>query len=392
MSIADEIRLDDYLLPQEIPLQPGVIRRVLAVVDPLLETVGHDVVRREIRDIVMTGCGDSLFSAIAASFSFLRLSQRLTVPLHALEYSRAFYRASGSRTLLCALSYSGETRRTLEAATAARSRDACVLALTADREGSIARLADHFVPNVSPRDAERSNCGTGSYQAAYLALVLLAAHVAIAEGAAEPTALEGLRAEIRALADGIERSLGDAQAAGREAARWLREAGTVYFLGGGEAHAAALYGSAKLYETSSLPSVAQETEQFAHCEIFSLEPDSVAVVVALRGPFFDRAVEVADAIRKIGARVIAVSNDVSFAAHADLSITVDSDGFDALAASLAIVPLQWMAFYDAVWRGQNPDLVRHKSVNSPLIRAVPIWTRDDYDAAALAGASPRGTP
>ncbi|MEJ7695403.1 MAG: hypothetical protein WKF78_01805 [Candidatus Limnocylindrales bacterium] len=110
----------------------------------------------------------------------------------------------------------------------------------------------------------------------------------------------------------------------------------------------------------------------------------MAVVVALRGPFYDRAVEVADAIRKIGAKVIGVSNHGAFNAHADLAITIETDGFDDLASSLAVVPLQWLAFHDAVWRGQDPDLVRHKAVNSPLIRSAPIWADSDYRAAAIA--------
>ena len=382
--MTDPLGHTDYLVPGEIRLQPHVIRRVLEIVDPLLEPIARDIVQRDIQDIVMTGCGDSLFSAMAAAFSFVRFSGRMTAPVHALEYSRGFYRASGPRTLLCALSYSSETRRTLEAAIAARSRDACVLALTVDSSGSIAQLADHLVPNVSPREAERSNCRTGSYQAAYLALVMLAAHIAAAERPGDTGIVEGLRREMEDLAAGVERALPTMETMGREAASLLRSAGSIYYVGAGEAHAAALYGAAKLYETSSLPAVPQETEQFAHCEIFSLEVDSVVIVIALRGPFYDRAVEVADAIRQIGAKVIGISNESRFGAHADLGITIETEGFDDLAASLAVIPLQWMAFHDAVWRGQDPDLVRHKSVNSPLIRSVPIWDDNDYRVAAHA--------
>lgn len=382
--MTDDSALRRLFVPAEIRLQPAVIRRVLEVVDPLVEPVARDVVESGIRDIVMTGCGDSLFSAMAAAFSFVRLSGRLTVPMHALEYSRGFYRTSGPHTLLTALSYSGETRRTLEAAIAARSRGARVLAVTVDATGSLAGQAHHILPNASPREAERSNCRTGSFQAAHLALVLLAGHVAALQDPAKRGVLDELRDEVRALAGGIERSMDELQAFGRSAAKELQGAGTTYFLGGGEAFAGALYGAAKLYETSSLPAVPQETEQFAHCEIFSLEPDSVVVVIALRGPFYERAVEVADASRRIGARVIGVSNDAAFGEHADLSIGVDTSGFDDLAMNVAVVPLQWMAVYDALWRGQDPDLVRHKAVNSPLIRQAPIWSANDYRSAAIA--------
>lgn len=365
-----------YVLPAELALQPEVIRRVLSDVDPLVPAIADAIVDGGIRDIVMTGCGDSLFSAMAASFAFLRFSRRLTIPAHALEYSRAMYRSSGPETLVCALSYSGETRRTVEAAIAAKSAGAKLLGISRDRTGSIARLADHFLPNASVE--ERSNCRTGSFQAAYLALVLLGAHTAHRSGALNDDGLKSVRERIRALADAVQRYIEPAKELGWQAAKRIREAGTVHFIGGGEAHAVALYGSAKLYETSSLPAVPQETEQFAHCEIFSLERDSAVVVIALRGPFYERAVEVADAVRKIGAVVIGISDEPAFECHADLLLEVPSGPFSHFSTSLAVIPLQWMAFHDAVARGSDPDLVRHKAVNSPLIRGCPIWSAEDY--------------
>lgn len=368
------------LLPREVGLQPEVMRNVISEVDPLLPAISKAIVEAGIRDIVMTGCGDSLFSAMAASFAFLRFSRRLTIPLHALEYSRAVYRSSGPETLVCALSYSGETRRTVEAAIAARSAGAMLLGISADRDGSIAALSDHFLPNVSRE--ERSNCRTGSFQAAYLALVLLGGHLAHRTGSLDADALNRIRQDVYALADGAARYLEPAHELGRQAAERIATAGTVYFIGGGEAHAVALYGSAKLYETSSLPVIAQETEQFAHCEIFSLERDSVVVVVALRGPFYQRALEVADAIRLIGAQVIGVSDDPRFDDHADLLLEVPTGRFETFSTSLAVIPLQWLAFHDAVLRGSNPDLVRHKAVNSPLIRQCPIWSAADYGQAS----------
>nr|MBA3307129.1 SIS domain-containing protein [Chloroflexota bacterium] len=332
-----------YLLPGELALQPEVIRRVLTEVDPLVPAVAAAVVEGGIRDIVMTGCGDSLFSAMAASFAFLRFSRRLTIPAHALEYSRAIYRSSGPETLVCALSYSGETRRTVEAAIAAKSVGAKLLGISRDRTGTIAGQADHFLPNASLE--ERSNCRTGSFQAAYLALVLLGAHTAHRSGDLDDAGLESVREGIRALADAVQRYIEPAGELGRRAAEHIGKAGTVHFIGGGEAHAVALYGAAKLYETSSLPAVPQETEQFAHCEIFSLERDSVVVVTALRGPFYQRAVEVADAVRAIGAMVIGVSDEPDFERHADLLLAVPSGPFTDFSTSLAVIPLQWLAFH-----------------------------------------------
>ena len=364
-------------LPSEILQQGNVVQRVVEL-EPRIADLATAIHAAGVREVVMTGCGDSLFAAMAAQFGFVSFSRTLTHAMHALEYSRAFYRASTEATLLCALSYGGETRRTLEAAIGARHSGAHLLAISVDDHGPIPQLADWFLPNVAP--LERSNCRTGSFQAAYLELTLLAAHLARERGDLAEQDLASVSDELRQLASTLTDYAAGVRREAEDVGRTLVEAGQIYFLGGGEAHAAALYGSAKLYETSSVPVIPQETEQFAHCEIFSLERDSIVVVVALDGPFYERAVQVADAARAIGSTVIGVGDRGEFAEHADRFIAVPRLEPGRFATSLAVVPLQWMAYADALGRGSDPDLVRHKDVNSPLIRQSAIWSAEDYRA------------
>jgi glucosamine--fructose-6-phosphate aminotransferase (isomerizing) len=362
-------------LPAEILQQGSVVERVLAM-EPQIATVAAAIHARGIRDVIMTGCGDSLFAAMAAQFGFVAFSRSLTHAMHALEYSRAFYRSSNETTLVCALSYGGETRRTLEAVIGAKHVGAQVLAVSVDERGPIPQHADYFLPNAAP--VERSNCRTGSFQAAYLELVLLAAHLAHQRGDLGDDDLASLRSELASLASTLAAFAPAVRAEAEKVGQMLASAGQVYYLGGGEAFAVALYGAAKLYETSSVPAIPQESEQFAHCEIFSLETDSVVILTALSGSFYQRAVEVADAVRTIGARVIAVTDDPGFASHADQIVEIPRVEPGRLMASLAVVPLQWIAYGDARQRGSDPDLVRHKAVNSPLIRQSPIWSEQDY--------------
>ena len=364
-------------LPGEILQQGSVVELVLELEESISE-VATALHSHGIRDVVMTGCGDSLFAAVAAQFAFAQFARWPTQAIHALEYSRAFYRCSDAETLLCALSYGGETRRTLEAATAARHAGAQVLAISVDDHGPIPRLADHFLPNAAP--LERSNCRTGSFQAAYLELVLLAAHLAQRRRALGDGDLVSVRDELGRLAAALDEYAPAVRDETAGIGRALGVAGQVHYLGGGEAYAVALYGAAKLYETSSVPAIAQEMEQFGHCEIFSLERDSVVVITALGGPFYQRAVEVATAVRTIGSRVVGISDVAGFASHADDFVSVPRVEPGHFMASLAVVPLQWMAYHDARHRGSNPDLVRHKAVNSPLIRESPIWSAEDYVA------------
>lgn len=366
---------DGPFLPGEILAQGDVVRRVIEL-DPRIAEVAAAIHRRGVRDVVMTGCGDSLFAAMAARHAFSGFARWLTHAMHALEYSRDFYRTSTSDTLVCALSYGGETRRTLEATIGARYRGAQVLAISVDERGPIPQLADHFLPNVAP--LERSNCRTGSFQAAYLELYLLAAHLAARRGELGGDQLDAVRADLAALETLVREYAVRVRGPATEVADSIRTADHVHYLGGGEAHAAALYGAAKLDETSSIPTLAQDTEQFAHEAIFSLEPASLVIVTALSGPFYERAVQVAEAVRAIGSRTIGISDDPAFVSHVDQFIETPRLPGGRFGMSLAVVPMQWMALVDALARGSDPDRVRHKHVNSPLIREIPIWSEDDY--------------
>ncbi|MEO5985743.1 MAG: SIS domain-containing protein [Candidatus Limnocylindria bacterium] len=366
---------DGPFLPDEILAQGDVVRRV-AEIEPQIAEVAEEVYRRGVRDVVMTGCGDSLFAAMAARHAFSGFSRWLTHAMHALEYARDFYRTSDRDTLVCALSYGGETRRTLEAAIGARYRGAQVLAISVDKRGPIPQLADHFLPNVAP--LERSNCRTGSFQAAYLELYLLAAHLAAQRGELDDAQLALVRGDLAELETVLHDFASEIRGRATEVAHMIRTAGHVHYLGGGEAHAATLYGAAKLDETSSIPTLPQDTEQFAHEAIFSLEPDSLVIVTALSGPFYERAVQVADAVRTIGAPTIGIGDDGAFASHVDQFIETPRLASGRFGMSIAVVPMQWMALADALARGSDPDRVRHKNVNSPLIREIPIWSEDDY--------------
>lgn len=362
-------------LPAEILAQADVVRRVREI-EPQIAEVAGDIHGRGVREVVMTGCGDSLLAAMAARFAFSGHSRWNTHAMHALEYSREFFRTSDRDTLVCALSYGGETRRTLEATTGARYRGAQVLAISADERGPIPRLADHFLPNVAP--LERSNCRTGSFQAAYLELCLLAAHLAVRRGDLDDAAVSSVRSDLRDLETLLRDYAAHVRLIATEVAGSIRTAGQVHYLGGGEAHAVALYGAAKLDETSSIAALPQDTEQFAHEAIFSLEPDSLVIVTALAGPFYERALQVADAVRTVGAHAIGIGDDPALAAHVDEYIQTPRLASGRFGTSIAVIPMQWMALSDALARGSDPDRVRHKHVNSPLIREIPIWSEDDY--------------
>lgn len=358
------------LLEQEIPLQPAVLRRAVASfagpVDDLLDRVSA----RDIDDWVVTGCGDSLFTGLCAEVWFARLAGRRLRAVQAMQVARETYESLTERSVVLAVSHSGTTARVVEAARAARSRGAFVVAVTANADSELGGLADFRIDN-SVRE-ERSNCRTASFQAVALLMRMLAEGIGRRAGRVVPPAglaqvtpwIEHARRDVELLPDG--ELLGE---------HWI-------FTGSGLGFAVAEYGMAKVYEAASLPAHIVELEQFIHCEIFTVRPGTTVVMVCPAGRATSRAVELATGLAKLGAVTIAVTNDAELAGVATHSLALPDDLDEDDLPFVGALPLQWLALRLAELRGENPDLVANKWVNRPLIDDSAQWGPEAYSSTS----------
>lgn len=361
-------------LEQEIPLQPEVLRTAAeSFSDPvaaLLEAVDD----RGVDDWVVTGCGDSLFAGMCAEVWFARLAGVRLRPVPAMHLSREVYPSLSRRSVVLAVSHSGTTARVVEAARAARSRGAFVVAVTADPESELARQADLWIDNTVR--GERSNCRTASFQAVSLLMRMLAEALAARAGrqvrSFDPDQLTAYVEESRRQVDRIPA----AQLAG---AHWL-------FTGSGLGMAVAEYGMAKAYEAATLAAHSVELEQLIHCEIFTVGPRTVAVIICPSGRAVSRALELARGLAQLGATTITVTDHDGLAEACTHALRLPPGLSEDDLPFLAILPLQWLALRLAQVRGENPDLVSNKAVNRPLIDHSEQWGSDMYAAAAAAAA------
>jgi glucosamine--fructose-6-phosphate aminotransferase (isomerizing) len=323
---------------REILSQPDAWAATLAAVqeqaDPVL-----DLYRRGAYDaVVFTGCGSTYYLALAAAET---LQDLIGIPARGLPASEVWLRThtaapAGRRTLLVAVSRSGETTETLRACQMFRARAlGDVLTLSCYPGRPLTTLGT--VNLLFPAGQEESVAQTRAFTCLYLAAVAVAASWAgrddvLAELARLPEAGRRLLDGYRSLAD----SLGSDPALDR-----------FYFLGSGPRYGLACELSLKMKEMSLSHSEPFHAMEFRHGPISMVTPSTLTVALLSVSSRPQEAAVLED-VRARGARVLAMAEsdaDVTFAAH-----------MGEVSTNVLYLPLgQMLAFARARSRGLDPD-------------------------------------
>jgi glucosamine--fructose-6-phosphate aminotransferase (isomerizing) len=288
--------------------------------------------------VVFTGCGSPYYLALAAASTFQEVTGRPTrgIPASEIWLNPRAALPEGGRSLLVALSRSGETTETLRAVEAFRAAGrGDVLTLSCYPARPLTSMGDLNV--VLPSGQEQSMAQTRAFSVLYLATVMLAALWA---------GRDELLAELDRLPEVCRRLLKDtanlAHDLGSDAA-----IDRFYFLGSGPRYGLACELSLKMKEMSISHSEPFHFMEFRHGPRAMAGPGALLVGLVSSA---NKAHELAvlEDMREQGARVLAIgeqATDLAFGA-----------GLSATASDLLYLPVgQLLGFQRALHNGCNPD-------------------------------------
>jgi glucosamine--fructose-6-phosphate aminotransferase (isomerizing) len=307
------------------------------------------------RRLIMTACGTAFHAGLVGEFLFEQLAR---IPSET-EYASEFrYRNPiiEDRTVVIAISQSGETLDTLAAVEEAKERGATVLGIVNVVGSSIARATDagiylHAGPEIGV-------ASTKAFTAQVAVLTMLAIelgrrkHISSDEADRHIDELSQIPDKISTILEQSER-IKDIAAANIDKNNWL-------FLGRGFNYPVALEGALKLKEISYIHAEGLPAAEMKHGPIALIVDGMPAVFIATAGPQYDKIMGNIAEVRARGGRIIAVATegDRNIAQHADHLITIP-DAPEFLQPMLAVVPLQLLAYHAAVLRGQDVDKPRN---------------------------------
>ncbi|MET8728143.1 glutamine--fructose-6-phosphate transaminase (isomerizing) [Streptomyces parvus] len=319
-----------------------------------------DVELREVDKVVIVACGTAFHAGMIAKYAIEHWTR---LPCETELASEFRYRDPilDQRTLVVAISQSGETMDTLMALRHAREQGAKVLAICNTNGSTIPRESDAVLyTHAGPEVAVAS---TKAFLTQLVACYLVALYLGQVRGTKWGDEIRTVVRQLSAISAEVERVLTTMEPV-RELARSLAHHDTVLFVGRHVGYPVALEGALKLKELAYMHAEGFAAGELKHGPIALIE-EGLPVVVIVPSPrgrsvLHDKIVSNIQEIRARGALTIVVAEegDDAVLPYADHLITVPATP-TLLQPLVATVPLQVFACELATARGNEVDQPRN---------------------------------
>lgn len=354
-AAAKSVRLGGFphYMIKEINEIPAAVKNTAAAFEgeDVARTIARAAKKRGFTSVMMCGCGTAYHSALAAAYYGEEL---LGMPVRVETAGEFRYRkmAVGADTLFVAVSQSGETADTVEAARAAKQAGATVAAVTNVPYSALTGVADFVVPVRAGTEicvaATKSYCGQ---------IAALAMFFAALKGAGEyRSVLSAVKGAEALCAQTISRTVAE------DVARACASSSGVYFIGRGIDYPVALEGSLKLKEVSYVPGEGYPAGELKHGTIALIDGGTLAVAVITQGGLAEKTASAVEQICARGGRAAVVCAEGCAPAHlrerAEFLIEVPACK-SCLSPLVSVIPLQLIAYRTAVILGRDPDKPRN---------------------------------
>jgi len=332
----------DHFLMKEIAEQAEVIERISKTDTKIINELTDEI--KNAKGVYIIACGTAAHASMHAQYLFSKIAKTHINFCIASEF-QYFKHFLNDKSLVIAVSQSGETADTLSAIRAAKSMGAKVVSITNVMGSSLMRESHRSIlQKAGPEIAVNS---TKAYTSQLAILTLIAYDVA--------GRFEDGKNQLNALVTDIYNLTSlNMRTYLKELSQILKDAEHLYLFGRGMQYPTALESSHKIKEVSYIHSEAYPGGELKHGMIALIEPGTPCIVFTSDETEKDM-INNATELKARGAYVIGVgprNNDVF-----DFFVKVREAGdFNSICQ---IIPMQILAYHLAILRGCDPDFPRN---------------------------------
>ncbi|MFT5430115.1 MAG: glucosamine--fructose-6-phosphate aminotransferase (isomerizing) [Myxococcota bacterium] len=320
-------------------------------------TVDDDTLAGYERAVVIA-CGTSWHAGLVGEYLIERFA-RLPVEVELASEFRYRNPVIDAKTLVIAISQSGETADTIAAIREAQRHGAHVLAICNVVGSTITRLVESTVMTMA--GPEVSVASTKAFTTQIVALYLLAVKLAEVRGTMDAEQRGAVLQDLIEVPQSMEEVLHMSEAAYLDLARTYSHSTNMLYLGRGLSFPIALEGALKLKELSYIHAEGYAAGEMKHGPIALIEESVPSVVVCPSGAHFDKTMANISETKARGGPVIAVT-DVSGAEQlsevADVVLTMP-DVPEHIQPLITSLPMQLLAYHVADFKGTDVDQPRN---------------------------------
>ncbi len=352
----------EHFMLKEIFEQPNTLEDVMR--GRLLEESGDarlggiatsEAVLQGVEKVILTACGTSWHAAMIGEYMLEELARIPTKVEYASEF-RYKNPVVDAKTLVVAISQSGETADTLAAIREAKRRGAPLMGIVNVVGSSIARETDfgmylHAGPEIGV-------ASTKAFTSQVAALAMFTLHLARCRSLPLVAGRELVRS-LQALPAQVSEILRQNDAI-RALAEEYKDAPNFLYLGRGVHFPVALEGALKLKEVSYIHAEGYPAAEMKHGPIALIDAQMPVVFLAPRDAVYHKMVSNVEEVKARSGRIVAVVNNgaAELLDKVDHFIAVPTT-HPMLLPILTVVPLQLLAYHISVLRGCDVDQPRN---------------------------------
>jgi len=306
--------------------------------------------------IYMVACGSAYHVGVTGKYVIEKLAH---VPVEVDLASEFRYRDPKlvNNALVIVISQSGETADSLAALRLARTKGVQTLGIVNVLGSAIAREAAACIYTYA--GPEISVATTKAYSAQLIIMYLLGIELGRVQGVLSRERFSVLMDELEALPGKMQRILED-----KERLQWFASklvgARDIFFIGRGIDYAAGMEGSLKLKEISYIHSESYAAGELKHGTISLIEEGTLVIGIMTQKELYEKTVSNLVEVKSRGAYLLGITGygNYNIEDTADFTVYIPKTE-EYFTTSLAVLPLQLLAYYVSVAKGLDVDKPRN---------------------------------
>lgn len=353
-----------HFMIKEINEQPTAIRTTIMprIKDglPCLEECGITLDKlKDVNKITIVACGTAMHAGMVGQYVIEDLAR---VPVNVDIASEFRYRNPiiGKGDLVIIISQSGETADSLAAMRLAKQKGATTLAIVNAKGSSIAREADMLIYTLA--GPEIAVASTKAYITQLSVVYLFAFELALAKETVSFAECKRLVSALMKMPEAVQYVIDNCEEKCKYIATKLVTAESLLYIGRGLDYALSMEGSLKLKEVSYIHSESYAAGELKHGTISLIDEDMPVISVATQTDVIPKTISNIVEVKSRGAKIILVCTDACARelkdGVADYVVEIPHSE-ELLMPITAVVPLQLLAYYTSINRGNDPDKPRN---------------------------------